>query len=69
MRFGANKMILKNITTRKSALKTGLLFWITVEIENHSRHIYRCVVDFEKGAKPETVIEGLEDLIRQIRDA
>ena len=62
-------MILKNITTRKSALKTGLLFWITIEIENHNRHIYRCTVDLEKGDTPENVIKGLEDLIKQVKDA
>ena len=62
-------MILKNMITRKSALKDGLLFWLTIEIENHDRHIYRCVADFEKGAKREDVIEALEGLIKQVRDA
>jgi len=62
-------MILKNITTRKSALKTGLLFWITVEIENHSRHIYRCRADFDKGISKEDVARKLEDLARDVRDA
>lgn len=61
-------MILKNITARKSALKTGLLFWITIEIENGERHIYRCVTDLPKGAGKEDVARKLEDLAREVRD-
>lgn len=62
-------MILKNITTRKSALKTGLLFWTTIEIENGKGHIYRCVADLPKGLRKEDVAKKFEDLAREIRDA
>ena len=62
-------MILKNIITRKTALKSGLLFWITIEIENHDRHIYRCVADLPKGLEKEDIARKLEDLARQVRDA
>jgi len=61
-------MILKNITTRKAALRNGLLFWITIEFEDDERLIHRCIVDLEKGINVEDVARGLEKLAQEVKD-